>query len=286
MANHPSYLERLIHRVDHISGRADTNDPFQRFRWRAFVVMLIVLAFICLLQAITAWLSGQAPIVVMTMLILFFLIIISLILTRRSARIDATASWVLIFLVLMGALLEFGGGRSPNTPMIYWSTVMIFGGYVFCGLKRGTLVAIVLIVSTMAVIMVPLAFDHARILPGGSDEDSYRRRLFVTVLLCHFLPLCLLGMYENFFKLCHDEARALLDKVEGRKDRAFLSRLARLITDEMDPELRRMELAYHNLHKGGDVLKMTADVLEPLQRLVHLTRRYEPLSIGALAAVE
>jgi hypothetical protein len=283
---HDTYIERLIQLIDLVGGRFEPGDPFQRFRRRSFVVMLMILALITLIQAITAWVSGHALIIFVIMTILFSLVIFSIFITRRSLRIEPTASIVLIFLVVMGALLEVVGGRSPNTPLVYWSPVMVFGGYVFCGLQRGTLVAAVIMLSTLAIIVLPFMMNDARVLPAGGDSEAFDRRLFVTVLLCHVLPLAILGMYEKFFALCHIEARNLFDKLEVRKDRNFLARLAKVLVGEMEPELGRMEMAYQDLQHGKDVQKATNDVMVPLQKLVHLTRRYEPLSIGTLAAID
>jgi hypothetical protein len=100
------------------------------------------------------------------------------------------------------------------------------------------------------------------------------------------MPLAILAIYEKFFALCHVEARALFDKMEGRKDRTFLGRLAQVLVWQMEPELRRMETAYQDLQLVTDVERGAQDILKPLQELVQLTRRYEPLSIGALAAID
>lgn len=284
MAN--QYAKRLIQFIDRIGGRFESGDPFQKFRRRAFIILLLILALVCMVQAITAWLAGEAILILGMMVVLFLLVLISLVVTRRSPQIEVTAAVVLSFLVLMGALLEVMVGRSPNTPLVFWSPVMIFGAYVFCGIKRGSLVAVCVVLSTLAIIALPFAFDDARVLPGRGVREAYQKRLFVTVTLCHLLPLFILTMYEKFFALCHDEARILLDRIESRKDRAFLGRLAQMIVAEMEPELERMEKAYHQLQKEDDLVHATDEVLQPLHRLVHLTRRYEPLSAGALAAID
>lgn len=286
MPIHRTYLERLIQVIDLVGGRFEPSDPFQRFRRRAFIVMLMILALVSLVQAVTAWISSHALIIVVMMLILFSLVSICLMMTRRSPLIEPTAAMVLSFLVVMGAALEIMGGRSPNTPLVYWSPVMIFGGYVFCGLQRGTLVSSVIMLSTLAILVVPFALNDVRVLPGGGDRDAFQKRIFVTVLLCHLLPILILAMYEKFFAVCHEEARALFDNMEGRKDRALMGRLAQVLVGEMEPELMRMETAWKDLQHGEDVLQSTHAVLEPLQNLVQLTRRYEPLSNGALAAID
>jgi hypothetical protein len=123
------------------------------------------------------------------------------------------------------------------------------------------------------------------VLPAGSAE-AFQKRIFVTVLLCHLMPLFIMGIYEKFFALCHVEARALFDKMEGRRDRAFLGRLAQVLVGQMEPELKRMETAWQDLPLVADVERGTQEILKPLQTLVQLTRRYEPLSIGALAAID
>jgi hypothetical protein len=283
---HRNHLERLIQVIDLVGGRFEPCDPFQRFRRRAFIVMLMILALVCLIQAITAWMSSHAWIIVAIMFILFSLVCICLIMTRRSPRVESTAAIVLSFLVIMGACLEIMGGRSPNTPLVYWSPVMIFGAYVFCGLQRGTLVSAVIMLSTLAILIVPFALHDVHVLPGRGNAEAFQKRIFVTVLLCHLLPLLILAMYEKFFSVCHEEARTLFDKMEGRKDRAFLGRLAQVLVGEMEPELMRMEKAWEELQHEEDILQSTQAVQEPLHKLVQLTRRYEPLSNGALAAID
>jgi hypothetical protein len=282
---HRSYLERLVLLIDGIGGRFEPSDPFQRFRRRAFIVMLMILALVCLTQALIAFFISHAIFIVIIMSILFVLVLASLLMTRRSRQVEPVASVVLSFLVVMGALLEVLGGHSPNTPLVYWSPVMLFGGYVFCGLQRGTLVAGFVILSSLFIIIMPFMMNDARVLPAGSAE-AFQKRIFVTVLLCHVMPLAILGIYEKFFALCHIEARALFDKMEGRKDRDFLGRLAQVLVGQMEPELRRMEAAYDDLPLLADVERGTQDILKPLQELVQLTRRYEPLSIGALTAID
>jgi hypothetical protein len=140
--------------------------------------------------------------------------------------------------------------------------------------------------STLAIIVGPFVMDDARVLPGGSNMIAYQRRLFLTVTLCHCLPLAIVVMFEKIFALCHVEAKSLFDRLEGRKDRTYLARLAQVLVGEMEPELRRVEKAYDALGHREDVLKATDEIMEPLQKLVHLTRRFEPLSQGALAAIE
>lgn len=285
MPLHRSYLERLVVLIDRIGGRFEPSDPFQRFRRRAFIVMLMFLASVCLTQALIAYFISHAIFIVIIMSILFGLVITSLIVIRRSRRVEAIASLVLSFLVVMGALLEVLGGHSPNTPLVYWSPVMLFGGYVFCGLQRGSLVAGFVMLSSLFIIIMPFVMNDARVLPAGSAE-AFQKRIFVTILLCHLVPLAILAIYEKFFALCHVEARALFDKMEGKKDRAFLGRLAQVLVGQMEPELMRMETAYQDLAYIADVQRGAQNVLEPLQKLVQLTRRYEPLSIGALAAID
>ncbi len=248
--------------------------------------MLMILALICFIQGITAWIMTQLSFTFMIMMILFMLVILGIGMTRRAPSIESTASVVLTFLVIMGALLEVLGGRSPNTPLIYWSPVILFGAYVFCGLRRGTGVAAVIMLSTLAIIVLPFALNDARILPGAGVPAAFHKRLFVAVLLCHLLPLGILAMYEKFFALCHAEAQALFDKMEVRKDRASLGRLAQVLVGEMEPQLGRMEKAYSDLQRHDDILNATQDVMKPLHKLVELTRRYEPLSMGALNAAD
>jgi hypothetical protein len=276
----------MIQLIDSIGGRFEPSDPFQRFRRRAFTVMLMILAFVCLVQGLTAWFGSQSSLTAVIMSILLGFILLSIGISRRSSHIEPTASLILSFLVVMGAALEIAGGRSPNTPLVYWSPVMIFGAYVFCGLQRGTLVAGVIILSTLAIVVGPFLMDDARILPGGGNAVAFQKRLFVTVSLCHFLPLAIVGMFEKFFDLCHVEAKNLFDRLEGRKDRAWLGRLAQVLVGEMEPELKLVEKAYYALGQRDDVLKGTGEIMEPLQKLVHLTRRFEPLSQGALATIE
>ncbi|HET9238505.1 MAG TPA: hypothetical protein VFO10_14690 [Oligoflexus sp.] len=285
MPIHRGYLERLVLLIDRIGGRFEPSDPFQRFRRRAFIVTLMILASVCLMQALIAFLMSHALFIVIIMSVLFGLVIASIIMTRRSPLVEPVASLVLSFLVVMGALLEVLGGHSPNTPLVYWSPVMLFGGYVFCGLQRGSLVAGFVMLSSLFIIIMPFVMNDARILPAGSAE-AFQKRIFVTVLLCHFIPLAILSIYEKFFVLCHAEARALFDKMEGRKDRTFLGRLAQVLVGEMEPELRRMETAFQDLRLVADVERGTQEILKPLQELVQLTRRYEPLSIGALTAID
>lgn len=285
MPIHRSYLERLVLLIDGIGGRFEPSDPFQRFRRRAFIVMLLILASVCLTQALIAFFMSHAIFIVIIMSILFGLVIASLIMTRRSPLVEPVASLVLSFLVVMGALLEVLAGHSPNTPLVYWSPVMLFGGYVFCGLQRGSLVAGFVMLSSLFIIIMPFVMNDARVLPAGSAE-AFQKRIFVTVFLCHLMPLAILSIFEKFFVLCHAEARALFDKMEGRKDRAFLGRLAQVLVGEMEPELQRMETAYQDLGLVADVERGAQEILKPLQELVQLTRRYEPLSIGALTAID
>jgi hypothetical protein len=282
---HRSYLERLVLLIDGIGGRFEPSDPLQRFRRRSFIVMLMILASVCLTQALIAFFLSHANFIVIIMSILFGLVLASLIMTRRSPRVESVASVVLSFLVVMGALLEVLGGHSPNTPLVYWSPVMLFGGYVFCGLQRGTLVAGFVMLSSLFIIIMPFVMNDARVLPAGSAE-AFQKRIFVTILLCHLMPLAILVIYEKFFLLCHVEARALFDKMEGKKDRTFLGRLAQVLVGQMEPELRRMETAYQDLAHVANVEQGTQNILLPLEKLVQLTRRYEPLSIGALAAID
>lgn len=285
MPIHRSNLDRIVSLIDRIGGRFEPTDPFQRFRRRAFIVMLMILASVCLTQALIAFFMSRAIFIVIIMSILFGLVILSFIMTRRLARVEPVASVVLSFLVVMGALLEVLGGHSPNTPLVYWSPVMLFGGYVFCGLQRGTLVAGFVMLSSLFIIIMPFVMDDARVLPAGSTE-AFQKRIFVTVLLCHLMPLAIMGIYEKFFALCHLEARALFDQLEGRRDRVFLGRLAQVLVGQLEPELNRMETAWQDLPLVEDVERGTQDILKPLQTLVQLTRRYEPLSIGALAAID
>ncbi|WP_141731949.1 hypothetical protein [Oligoflexus tunisiensis] len=277
----PEYLVQLI---DRIGGPCGPGDPLQRFRRRAFTVMMLILALVCFAQVLAAWM-GHPSLMFMAMGgTVCVLLLVGLFISRRLRQIETLACVLLSLVMGLGALLEIIWSRSPNTPMIHWGPVVIFGGYVLCGLRRGTVVALVSIISTLAVVGMPFVLNDVHMLPGEGRAEPFQQRLFISVLLCHLLPLLVLGSYEKLMVLCHGEARDLVDRMEGRRDWTFLGRLAQVLVGEMEPQLKELEKAWHELPRRKDVLQAADEVLQPLQRIVHVARRYEPLSVGVLAA--
>jgi hypothetical protein len=276
--------EQFIRLIDRIDGPHGAGDPIQRFRRRGFTVLLLILALVCFTQVMAAWVGRPSPIFMAMGGTIFILLLLGIYISRRLQRIETLACVILSLVMGVAAVLEITWSRSPTTPMIHWGPVFIFGGYVLCGLRLGSVVAVVSIISTLAVVGMPFVLNDVHMLPGEGHAAPFQQRLFISVMLCHLLPLLILGTYEKLFVLCHGEARELVDRMEGRRDWTFLGRLAQVLVGEMEPQLKELEKSWRDLPQRKNILQATEEIMEPLQKIVRVARRYEPLSVGVLAA--